>query len=46
MQLGKHGTTQSEEAMELNINEPTRRESSQGHTLDIDTNVEPMEQVK
>jgi hypothetical protein len=46
IQLRKDGTTQSEEAMEFNINEQTRQESSQGHTLELDTNIAPIEQVK
>jgi hypothetical protein len=45
-QDGKDVTTQPEEALEFNIQEPIGQESSKGETLDIDTNVEPAVKVK
>jgi hypothetical protein len=46
MQVEKDVTTQSEEAMQCNINEPIGHDTLKGDTLDVDTNVEPTEQVK
>jgi hypothetical protein len=37
MQVGKDVTTQSEEAVECNINEPIEQHTSKGDTLDVDT---------